>query len=158
MSRGSSNDTLTLDVPVELGHPMKAFVTGGETSEAQGDHLSLSSLPPVLLEIVLPPMYPLSEAPEIASFHVSGSWIPHSSHLLQALMEMWQPGEGVLFSWVEWILSAGFLKSMNLIQDDVLRCVMTSHGVHHSFRRSQPLQNPTCRATVITPFLVRTRE
>jgi E3 ubiquitin-protein ligase RNF14 len=125
VSRDISDGILTFEVPVELEHPMEAFIMGGETSEG---HLSLSSLPPVLLEIVLPPMYPLSEAPEIASFHVSGSWIPHSGHLRQALMDMWQPGESVLFSRIEWILSAGFLKSMNLIQDDdVLRCVMTSH-------------------------------
>jgi E3 ubiquitin-protein ligase RNF14 len=124
VSRDSSNGVLKFEIPVELEYPMNVFVTRSGIAEAEEHHLSLSSLPPVLLEVVLPPMYPLSEAPEIVSFHVSGSWIPRSGHLLQALPEMWQPGEGVLYTWVEWIRSADFLNSMHIIHDDVLRWVV----------------------------------
>jgi E3 ubiquitin-protein ligase RNF14 len=121
VSLDSSNGILKFEIPVELEYPMDVFVTGNGTTETQEHHLSLSSLPPVLMEVVLPPTYPLSEAPRIASFHVSGSWIPHSGLLLEALMEMWQPGEGILCTWVEWIRGAAFLNAMHIIHDDVLR-------------------------------------
>ena len=86
--------------------------------------MSLSSLPPVLLEIVLPPAYPLSAAPEIISFHVSGSWIPRRGRLLEKLQGMWQPGEVILYAWVEGLHSANFLDSMDVIRDGVLRCAI----------------------------------
>ena len=33
-------------------------------------------------------------------------------------MDMWQPGEGVLYTWVEWIRSAEFLRELDLFQVD----------------------------------------
>ncbi|KAI0307581.1 RWD-domain-containing protein [Multifurca ochricompacta] len=121
VSKDLTNDILKFEIPVELESPLSVLVTGGGTAKSQEHHLSLSSLPPVLLEIVLPPSYPLHVAPEITSFHVSGSWIPRSGHLLEALLEMWHPGEAILYTWVEWIRSADFLNSMQLIHDGVLR-------------------------------------
>jgi len=103
---------------------MDVLVTGTGDAESQEYHLSLSSLPPVLLEIVLPPAYPLRAAPEIISFHVSGSWIPLSGRLLEQLRGMWQPGETTLYAWVEGIQGANFLDSMGIIRDGVIRCVM----------------------------------
>ena len=128
VSRSSSNGVLKFEIPVELEYPRDVFVTGSETTETQEHHLTLSSLPPVLMEVVLPPTYPLFEAPKITSFHVSGSWIPRSGLLLEALMEMWRPGEGILYTWVEWIRSAAFLSAMHIIHDDVLRWVMRWHA------------------------------
>ena len=90
----------------------------------------LSSLPPVLLEIVLPPAYSSECSPEIISFHVSGSWIPRSGRLLEKLQGMWQPGEVILYAWVEGIHGADFLNSMGIIRDGVLRCVMKRDGGH----------------------------
>lgn len=112
---------------------MDVLVTGTGDAESQEYHLSLSSLPPVLLEIVLPPAYPLRAAPEIISFHVSGSWIPRSGRLLEKLQGMWQPGEVTLYSWIEGIQGADFLDSMGIIRDGVLRCVMKQDAGH--FRR-----------------------
>jgi E3 ubiquitin-protein ligase RNF14 len=124
VSRDVSNNILKFEVPIELERPTDVFITGSEDAKLQESHLSLSSLPPVLLEIVLPPAYPLLAAPEIVSFHVSGSWIPRSGRLLKKLQGMWQPGEVVLYTWVELIRSADFLDPMNIIQDDALRCVI----------------------------------
>jgi len=126
VSRDPSNGTLKFEVPVELERPIDVFVTGSGNAESQENHLSLSSLPPVLLEIVLPPAYPLHAAPEIVSFHVSGSWIPRSGRLLNNLQGMWQPGEVILYAWVEYIRSADFLNSMNIIQDGTLRIPHTT--------------------------------
>ncbi|KAI0296600.1 hypothetical protein BC826DRAFT_908281 [Russula brevipes] len=112
---------MKFEIPVDLECPTDVFVTGSGNAELQEHHLSLSSLPPIFLEIVLPPAYPLRAAPSIVSFHVSGSWVPRSGRLLEKLIDLWQPGHVILYTWVEWIRSAEFLASMNMIQDDVLR-------------------------------------
>jgi len=109
---------------------MDVLVTRSGSAELQDHHLFLSSLPPILLEITLPPAYPLRAAPEIVSFHASGSWMSRSGRLLEKLRAMWQPGEVTLFTWVEWIHSADFLNSMDIIQDGVLRCVI-GRGAGH---------------------------
>lgn len=124
VSRDASSGVLKLDIPVELAYPMDALVTGTEDTESPEYHLSLSSLPPVLLEVVLPPAYPMRAAPEILSFHVSGSWIPLSGRLLEKLLGMWQPGEVILYAWVEGIRGADFLDAMGIKRDGVLRCVV----------------------------------
>jgi E3 ubiquitin-protein ligase RNF14 len=103
---------------------MDILVTGTGDAESQEYHLSLSSLPPVLLEIVLPPAYPLCAAPEIVSFHVSGSWIPLGGRLLEKLLGIWQPGEVILYAWIEGIRGGDFLDAMGIIRDGVPRCVM----------------------------------
>lgn len=104
----------------------------GGTVETQEHHLSLSSLPPVLLEVVLPPAYPLHAAPDISSLHVSGSWIPQIDLVPRLLLEMWHPGEAILYTWVEWIHSAKFLNSLQLIHNDVLRYVVKGCVGHPS--------------------------
>jgi E3 ubiquitin-protein ligase RNF14 len=109
---------------------MDVLVTGTGAAGSQEYHLSLSSLPPVLLEIVLPPAYPLRAAPEIVSFHVSGSWIPLSKRLLEKLLGMWQPGEVILYAWVEGIRGAEFLDAIGIIRDDILRCVTKRDSGH----------------------------
>jgi len=133
VSRNTSNGILKFEIPVELDYPMDVLITGGESSELQEHHLSLSSLPPVLLELTLPPAYPLRAPPEIVSFYVSGSWIPRSGRLWEKLRDMWQPGEVTLFTWVEWIRSADFLNSMDIIQDGVLRITHATPQMLHHF-------------------------
>jgi E3 ubiquitin-protein ligase RNF14 len=135
VSRDASSDIIKFEIPVDLECPMGVFVMGSGNAELQEHHLSLSSLPPVFLEIVLPPAYPLHAAPDIVSCHVSGSWVPRSGRLLEKLIGLWQPGDVILYTWVEWIRSAEFLVSMNMIQDDVLRCVTKRDAGHqlHQF-------------------------
>jgi E3 ubiquitin-protein ligase RNF14 len=130
VSRDASNDILRFEVPVELERPMDVFVTRSG-NDLQEHHLSLSSLPPICLQIVLPPAYPLRAGPEIVSFHVSGSWVPRSGRLLKKLRGMWEPGDAVLYTWVEWIHSADFLNSMEIIRDGALRCVIGRETGHH---------------------------
>ncbi|KAI0314981.1 RWD-domain-containing protein [Amylostereum chailletii] len=74
--------------------------------------LTLSSLPPIFLEFVLPPTYPLHLPPQILSLHITRTWFLGQTQLRQKLLQMWQPGEGVLYNWVEWLRSAEFLKDM----------------------------------------------
>ncbi|KAI0034912.1 hypothetical protein K488DRAFT_76929 [Vararia minispora EC-137] len=122
-SEDSSKVMLKLEIPVELGDAKTVhIVDDGSTSVASGsDHdfsavtLSLSSLPPVLLEVILPPTYPLSDGPLISSIHVVDSWMPRYILLHQQLQEQFQPGEGVLYTWIEWIRNAEFLRESGFL-------------------------------------------
>lgn len=83
--------------------------------------LSLSSLPPLLLQIVLPAAYPLHAAPEIVAIRAQHAWFARIPELKEILLRMWQMGEGVLYNWVDFIRSGEFLVAMELDQDSALQ-------------------------------------
>ncbi|KAH9996570.1 hypothetical protein BJV77DRAFT_987685 [Russula vinacea] len=93
----------------ELACPMDILVTGTGDAEEQEYHLSLSSLPPVLLDIVLPPAYPCVQPLKLFLFmcRALGS---HWWFLSEKLLGIWQPGEG-----------GDFLDAMGIMRDGVLR-------------------------------------
>ncbi|KAI0042668.1 hypothetical protein FA95DRAFT_1635888 [Auriscalpium vulgare] len=139
VSSASGNGMKKLEIPVELGDPRPVLVTddlsaaaaGFAREPAQPLSLSLASLPPVLLELILPATYPLYTAPFIASIHATSSWVSHSL-LQQKLLAMWQPGETVLYNWVEWIRSAEFLNDIDLVSSQEGRDVITiPHSAPH---------------------------
>lgn len=103
--------------------------TGSSESESTRA-LSLLSLPPILLQFILPETYPSTAPPSIVSLHATNSWLTprRINQLKEMLVEMWQPGEGVLYTWVEWIRSAEFLGALDLLSvgpvgRNVIRCV-----------------------------------
>ncbi|KAL1739268.1 hypothetical protein HDZ31DRAFT_49654 [Schizophyllum fasciatum] len=105
--------TLKLEIPVELPAP-RDFVISAPPEVASGVTTpglatSLSMLPPVLLHLILPPDYPSSSPPEINFLHSTHLWFSHLKALHEALMRMWQPEEGVLYNWVDYIKSGQFL-------------------------------------------------
>lgn len=129
-----------MEIPVEFGEQRLVLILDDETMASTSlseDHqvarpgsqtLSLSSLSPVLLQFILPETYPLSAPPVIVSLHVTNSWLTKASQLQNMLEKMWQPGEGVLYTWVEWIRNADFLASLDLLLEDqtgseVVKCV-----------------------------------
>ncbi|KAI0067871.1 hypothetical protein BV25DRAFT_1953211 [Artomyces pyxidatus] len=118
VSTGSSNGVIKLEIPVELGEQRTVTLLADDTASGPTSSvplsLSLSLLPPVLLELILPTTYPLLKAPFISSLHATNSWLPRHSFLRRKLLEMWQPGETVLYNWVEWIRSAEFLTELYL--------------------------------------------
>jgi len=76
----------------------------------------LSTLPPLLLEILLPPAYPSYTPPEIISIHATHGWLSRKViPLRKHLMSMWQTGDGVLYSWIEYIRSGEFMDSLHLL-------------------------------------------
>lgn len=89
--------------------------------------ISLSNLPPLLLEILLPPSYPLYDPPQIVSLHAMHSWLP-LSRLHRIFMEMWEPGEGVLYAWIECVRSGDSLGMLGLTfstqGDEYIRCAI----------------------------------
>ncbi|KAJ6627169.1 hypothetical protein B0H10DRAFT_2161254 [Mycena sp. CBHHK59/15] len=83
------------------------------------NHLSLwivPTLPPLLLHIVLPATYPDAAPPDI-SIRSNHLWLPHTliSRLCGILGEMWRPGDGVLYDWVEFIRGGQFLNALNVV-------------------------------------------
>ncbi|KAH9947645.1 hypothetical protein B0H21DRAFT_314307 [Amylocystis lapponica] len=90
---------------------------------------SLYTLPPLLLDIYLPSAYPYVP-PEILSLHATRSWLPSGLGLQHKLLEMWQEGEGVLYTWTEWIRSGDFLDVCGLISKGD-RIVRLPHPAPH---------------------------
>ncbi|KAJ7786064.1 hypothetical protein B0H16DRAFT_1489038 [Mycena metata] len=109
----SNESNLKLEIPVQLGDSSRTVVLRSEDTSEAPLTLSLTSLPPLLLHIVLSATYP-SEAPPDVS--IRSSWLPpplvHRLHGL--LTAMWHPGDGVLYDWVEFIRGGEFLTPLNL--------------------------------------------
>lgn len=143
-----SDGTVKLEVCVELGQPRTVLVIDDGTviestpSENLKDNLTpsttpersqellLSSLPPLILHLILPPNYPLHAPPQIVSLRATHSWFPRIPDLQDLLIDMWQVGEGVLYNWVESIRTAEFLILMNIDYNSIIRFVTTTSGMH----------------------------
>jgi E3 ubiquitin-protein ligase RNF14 len=99
--------------------------------------LKLSHLPPIKVEIRIPPLYPIHEPPEIIRLEATvGSeadqWLdkPYRVEIEHRLENMWSEdkelageGSGVIWRWWEWIGSGECLLDLGLLKDDVLRYV-----------------------------------
>ena len=122
---------MKLEVPIEFPEPKVIHVLGDQTghsstglvpdftpagpsSVSASPLLSLTALPPLLLDVLLPATYPYSP-PVIQSLHATHSWLPLGVKLQRMLLEMWQDGEAVLYSWIEIIRSGEFLDSLGML-------------------------------------------
>lgn len=121
---------MKLEINVELGSARSVVVVDDGTVSGTGESTShdptlllLSSLPPILLQLILPPAYPLHASPQIISLRATYSWLPKIHDLYKALLAMWQPGEAILYNWVEHIRTAEFLSIMELEKDGTIRFV-----------------------------------
>ncbi|KDR84753.1 hypothetical protein GALMADRAFT_217815 [Galerina marginata CBS 339.88] len=106
---------LNLEIPIEFGTPRILSITG-TSSVTQGsfatEALSLTVLPPVILRICLPPLYPLYDSPEIVSIRTTHGWLPNAMALQDSLFQLWESGESVLYKWVEYVRTGDFLQGM----------------------------------------------
>ena len=129
ITREKTRGLLKLEVPVEFEriHTVKIHQDGTlahQSDKAKFQEASLSTLPPILLSILIPPTYPLLEPAQILSIRVTHFWLANTTGLLRSLNEMWQPGEGVLYNWVEYLRTGGFLPAMELAAGDKdIQCV-----------------------------------
>ena len=121
---------MKLEINIELGTTRSVVVVDGSGESTSHDPtlLSLSSLPPILLQLILPPTYPLHASPQIVSLRAIYSWLPRIPVLHKALLAMWQPGEAILYNWVEYIRTAEFLSIMELEKDGAIRYVPRQFG------------------------------
>ncbi|RDB29614.1 E3 ubiquitin-protein ligase itt1 [Hypsizygus marmoreus] len=122
MSGQIADNSLKLQIPIEFDEPQAVCIVQDDTmstscSSSEPDpqlNLSLSSLPPLMISMILPPSYPLSNPPYLTSIRASYLWVPQISRLQDILTNMWQPGEGILYTWIEFIRSGDFLHSLSL--------------------------------------------
>lgn len=153
----------SLEIPIEFCEERTVLIVDdgtitsislpeGQAPQIEQQTLSLSSLPPVLLQFILPETYPLSASPSIVSLHVTNSWLATTSPLQNMLEEMWQPGEGVLYTWVEWIRNADFLSVLHFLSEDVtgnevVRCVRFTQIIVEGWLLTSFVQTSPSRAT-----------
>jgi E3 ubiquitin-protein ligase RNF14 len=119
--------TIFLEVPIHLPYQYRLIITcdtpeistfaeaASSTPTAEG---TLSDLPPILLQVLLPDSYPLHSPPQILSLHATHSWAPRLRVIIDQLLASWQAGEGVLYNWIEHIESGRFMHSLELMKDD----------------------------------------
>ncbi|KAJ7462612.1 hypothetical protein B0H11DRAFT_2053559 [Mycena galericulata] len=110
---GSDSDSfLKLEIPIQLSEPSTVILLTEDPNESDALTLSLTTLPPVLLDIVLGATYPTDDPPHV-SIRSNHSWLssPLALRLRNVLRDMWRPGESVLYDWVEFIRGGGFLPS-----------------------------------------------
>ncbi|KAJ7783527.1 hypothetical protein DFH07DRAFT_788086 [Mycena maculata] len=114
--QSTSDSFLKLEIPVQLGEPSTVVLRTDDSADSDSVTLSLTTLPPVLLHIVLCATYPASDPPDV-SIRTNNSWLspPLLLRLRDVLRAMHQPGDGILYDWVEFIRGGGFLASLDLI-------------------------------------------
>lgn len=113
MSSQLKDGTLKLEVPVEFDQPRHVIIqdTG---SKAEAERVSVSTLPPLLIHVSLPPAYPVQEAPQISFIRATHLWLPRPDTLVKHLTGMWRAGEGVLYSWIECLRTGEFLGALEM--------------------------------------------
>ncbi|KAJ3512797.1 hypothetical protein NLJ89_g3313 [Agrocybe chaxingu] len=98
--------------------------TGIEVFSPQADHpnlapsssaILLSSLPPLRICLRFPSEYPLQKPPEITYIRVEYLWFKQADALRCALLGSWQPGETILYSWIEFVRNGQFLRNLGLL-------------------------------------------
>ncbi|KAJ7102167.1 hypothetical protein B0H15DRAFT_315843 [Mycena belliarum] len=112
---------LKLEIPIDLGEPYTVVLVD-DVTDSNVATLSLTSLPPLLLHVVLSAAYP-SQGPPAVTVRAHHSWLPTPLlWRLQAILRgMWTPGEGVLYEWVEIIRGGDFLGSLDLKSSRVIQ-------------------------------------
>ncbi|GLB36376.1 putative RWD [Lyophyllum shimeji] len=120
-----TGNSLRLEVPVEFDQSRTVCVVQDEALATSNTSkidprmtLSLSSLPSLMLNVELPPSYPLESPPTLTSIRASHLWLPHICRLQKILAEMWHPGEGVLYTWIEFLRNGEFLQTLSLENDE----------------------------------------
>ncbi|KAI0359180.1 RWD-domain-containing protein [Trametes cingulata] len=127
LSVDTSKALIRLEVPVELPDATVVSIHNdlltengsssnvpASSASAAAKTLSLSTLPPLLLDICIPPSYPFVP-PQIRTIHATHAWLVLARFdLRDRLAEMWEEGEGVLYTWVEWIRSGDFLDALDM--------------------------------------------
>lgn len=117
VSSERNGNTLRLEIPIEFGGPRSVQVDSpSERDDAES--LLLSTLPPLQLQIYFPPNYPISSPPEIFSLRATHHWLPGLSQLQYKLKCQWQPGQTVLYDWIEYVRSGRFLSDLDMLNED----------------------------------------
>lgn len=154
---------LKLEVPIEFGDPrsmkveMEEHGTTKKNDQSLSRSLSLSTLPPLLLQLSLPPGYPIASPPEILSFRATHLWLSKLPWLQTKLLDQWQPGERVLYNWVEYIRTGEFLSDLGMVSQEGGTTIQSVTPFSRSVpKHFNPWQNSPLRATSSRTFIAGT--
>lgn len=110
--------TIRLEIPVELEESHVEIDCEGSSQAEQRVLLTLSSLPSLVLTLLLPPTYPTRTTPLTIYLHASHGWLaaPDIQKMAHRLRSMWEEdleiGSGSLWRTCEWIRNGTFLEDI----------------------------------------------
>ncbi|WWC66318.1 uncharacterized protein I206_100219 [Kwoniella pini CBS 10737] len=118
---------LSLTIPIAFATPHEIHL---DTISGPSASLQLSHLPPLVLRVLLPSVYPLEEAPRpihlrapIPGGEKAGNWLPKLKlrQIQNKLVEMWDEekqlndeGMGIIWRWWEWVGTGDFLTDLEM--------------------------------------------
>ena len=119
---------MRLQIPIEFEVVRSVYITTlsrhSRSSPDQGssldENISVDSLPPLILQIQLPKLYPLHSPPDIVSVGATDGWL-HNVFILELqrkLSEKWEVGDSVLYHWIEYLRTGEFIPELELISLD----------------------------------------
>ncbi|ESK85858.1 e3 ubiquitin-protein ligase rnf14 [Moniliophthora roreri MCA 2997] len=127
----ASDGSFKLEFPIEFNEQRTVNVLDDSALALdQAVSLPLSTLPPLLLHIMLPTTYPVNEAPTLLSLRATHLWLqtPHITRLQTRLVDMWNEvvgqGQGVLYTWIEYLHSGEFLSDIGITDGTTIQ-------IHH---------------------------
>jgi len=113
---------MRLQIPIEFEIVRPIYITTlsrhSRFSPDQGTSLdkniSVDSLPPLILQIQLPKLYPLHSPLDIVSVGATDGWLHNVSilELQRKLSEKWEAGESVLYHWIEYLRTGEFIPEL----------------------------------------------
>lgn len=131
---------IALEVPIILSDNTITELSNPHSVEEVSSvtPLKLSHLPPLIVEIRIPPLYPIHEPPIVISLTSqvgaqADQWLdkPIQVDLERRLESMWAEdkklageGTGVIWRWWEWLGSGECFTDLGLLRNDVLRYVV----------------------------------
>ncbi|KAF8971445.1 hypothetical protein BDZ97DRAFT_1786531 [Flammula alnicola] len=103
---------LGIELPSETGFQIfHSTPTYGLTLQATS--ITLLFLPPILIDVYLPKEYPSCQPPQILSISAEAQWFSKEDALRSTLLDSWQRGETILYSWIEFVRSGQFLRELD---------------------------------------------
>lgn len=142
---------------MEFDHPRNVTIVRDVTGDdAEVQSMSVSTLPPLLIHISLPPAYPLQEGPRISLLRAAHLWLPKTGVLAKHLAQMWQAGECVLYAWIECLRTGEFLNHLEMqsgMDSDIQSASRFSfHLVTHSCTHRIESSNPLNLAALLSDY------
>ncbi|KAF9480439.1 hypothetical protein BDN70DRAFT_894128 [Pholiota conissans] len=119
ISKRHSDSRVLLELQVPIGfavaRPIELFEP---VSLEERQKMTLSNFPPLILQVILPPCYPLRCPPAIISITAKNSWLQDTSALRSLLNKLWESGQSVLYLWIEYLQSGDWLRDLEMLSDD----------------------------------------
>jgi E3 ubiquitin-protein ligase RNF14 len=114
-----SKRLVILEIPVQLQHSHTLVLSPDSNCKSEYNstfpQIEVTSLPPIILGLRLPSAYPSAQPPQVVSVISLHSWFPRHHNLQERLDALWQEGEGVLCTWIEFVESGQLLVDLGFV-------------------------------------------